>query len=171
MSRVFFASDLHFGHKRIHKFRTQFSGELEHREYVIDKWNSVIGKNDKVFVLGDAAFTMESMAAIKRLAGNKVLIRGNHDKLNTSVYLWAFQEVYGLIRYKDCWLSHAPIHPQELRGLFNIHGHVHNETIPDKRYFNACLENIDYTPVEFSVIKDQLVMPEDDLDDQFIVKG
>jgi len=156
MSKVFMCSDFHFGHKRINKFRTKFSSELEHQEYVIDRYNSVVGKNDKVFVLGDAAFTMESMAAIKRLAGNKVLIRGNHDKLNTTVYLWAFQEVYGFLKYKGCWLSHAPIHPQELRGLFNIHGHVHNETIPDKRYFNACLENIDYTPIEFTKIMEIL---------------
>jgi len=149
MSRVFFASDTHFGHKRIHKFRTEFESESQHQEYVIERWNETVGKNDKVYLLGDSAFTMESIEAVRRLNGTKILLRGNHDKLNTSVYLWVFKEVCGIIRYKDFWLSHAPIHPQELRGLKNIHGHVHNATIPDNRYFNACLENIDYRPIEY----------------------
>jgi len=149
VSRVFFASDTHFGHKRIHKFRPQFDSELQHQEYVIDRWNETVGNNDKVFLLGDSAFTMESIEAVRRLNGTKVLVRGNHDKLNTAVYLWVFKEVYGILKYKHFWLSHAPIHPLELRGFRNIHGHVHNATIPDSRYYNVCMENIDYRPIEY----------------------
>jgi len=154
MSKVYFVSDLHFGHKRIHKFRRGFETELSHQEHVITQWNNTVTKNDKVFVLGDAAFTMESIEAIRRLNGTKVLVRGNHDKLNTSVYLWVFKEVYGMLRYKDFWLSHAPIHPQELRGLKNIHGHVHNSTIEDVRYINVCLENTDFKPIGYEEIRD-----------------
>lgn len=153
---VYFTSDLHFGHTNIHKFRTQFENEKEHREYVIWEWCSKISKRDIVYVLGDAAFTTDGIESFKNLPGRKILIRGNHDLCDTSAYLKVFEEVYGFLKYKEFWLSHAPIHPYELRGKVNLHGHVHNETImkdkvewfydevrkPDNRYFNCCLENL-----------------------------
>ena len=43
-------------------------------------------------------------------------------------------------------MSHAPIHPNELRGRFNLHGHVHQNSITlpdgslDDRYINCCVE-------------------------------
>jgi calcineurin-like phosphoesterase family protein len=62
--------------------------------------------------------------------------------------------VSGIIYYKDvCILSHCPVHPQELtykRAHYNIHGHVHENSLDDPKYINVCAEMIDYTPVEFS---------------------
>jgi len=154
-------SDIHFGHKNVHKFRTQFSSELEHREHIIDQWNSKIKKGgDRIFVLGDAAFTLEGLDSIKRLTGKKYLIRGNHDTLPTNMYLAYFEEVYGIIKYKNTWLSHAPIHPDELRRLINVHGHTHFHSIQqynpitgtgsnNPRYINVCPESIGYAPVLF----------------------
>ena len=147
MSRVFFTSDLHFGHKNIHNFRKEFESEIHHRKFVMDNWQSTITKRDKVYVLGDAAFTMDGLDSIKQLNGTKILIRGNHDNLNTSVYLKAFKEVEGIVRYKHAWLSHAPIHPEELRGKINIHGHTHYHTMPEFEYENVCLEHTNYTPI------------------------
>jgi len=113
----------------------------------MDNWQSTITKRDKVYVLGDAAFTMDGLDSIKQLNGTKILIRGNHDNLNTSVYLKAFKEVEGIVRYKHAWLSHAPIHPEELRGKINIHGHTHYHTMPEFEYENVCLEHTNYTPI------------------------
>lgn len=147
--------DLHFGHKTIHKFRTQFTSELEHREFIVQQWNSTIKKGgDRIFVLGDAAFTIEGLDTFKRMQGRKILIRGNHDLLPTNAYLAYFEEVHGIIKYKGTWISHAPIHPDELRGKINIHGHVHNNSIKlnetlDPRYINACPEIIGFAPVTF----------------------
>jgi len=152
MSRVFFAADLHYGHKNIHKYRPQFTSELEHRDYVTHQWNKTVTTRDKVYVLGDVCFTMEAIESIAELNGNKVLVRGNHDNLNTSEYLKVFSQVEGVARYKGFWLTHVPIHPLELRGANNIHGHVHGATIPDIRYENVSMENIDYTPIEWSVL-------------------
>ena len=152
MSRVFVVGDLHFGHKNIHTFRGQFgfSNEAEHRERVMDNWQSVVTKRDKVFVLGDAAFTMDAIDSIRSLNGTKVLVRGNHDNLNTNVYLKVFKEVEAIVRYKHTWLTHVPIHPAELRGKINVHGHVHYATIPDDRYENVCLENTNFFPLEWN---------------------
>jgi calcineurin-like phosphoesterase family protein len=140
VSNVWFCSDLHFGHKGIEKFRGQT--EFENRQRIKNDWQSVVTKRDIVYVLGDAAFTMETVSDFQELPGQKFLVRGNHDTLNTSVYLKYFDEVYGLLKYKEFWLSHAPIHPNELRGRINLHGHVHNSTVDDKNYFNCCPENL-----------------------------
>jgi calcineurin-like phosphoesterase family protein len=61
--------------------------------------------------------------------------------------------VQSLVKYKGFWLTHAPIHPDELRGKMNVHGHVHTKTLADNRYFNVSCENVGYKPVCFDDIK------------------
>ena len=142
MTQVFFIGDLHFGHKNIQNFRKEIVSEEDNRNKICLDWNERVGKRDTVYVLGDACFTMDTIDEFASLKGEKYLIRGNHDLLNTSVYLKYFKEVYGLLKYKEFWLSHAPIHPDELRGRLNIHGHVHYSSIPDERYVNTSVENL-----------------------------
>ena len=155
MANVWFCSDLHFGHKNIDKFRHFVDSEEHNRDLIISSWKTCVNKSDLVYVLGDACFTMETVGDFAELPGRKILIRGNHDLLDTQVYLKYFESVYGLLKYKEFWLSHAPIHPNELRGKVNLHGHVHYESIRksfnplidtkqeiDPRYFNCCVENL-----------------------------
>lgn len=155
MANVWFCSDLHFGHKNINKFRHFVDSEEHNRDLIIKDWKNCVNKNDLVYVLGDACFTMETIDDFSELPGRKNLIRGNHDLLDTQVYLKYFESVYGLLKYKEFWLSHAPVHPYELRGKVNLHGHVHYESIRkpfnplidtkqeiDSRYFNCCIENL-----------------------------
>ena len=155
MANVWFTSDLHFGHKNIQNFRKEVASEEDNRKRIIADWDKLVTKRDDVYVLGDAAFTMDVIDQFGMLAGRKFLIRGNHDELDTQVYLKYFTAVYGLKKYKEFWLSHAPIHPDELRGKINLHGHVHYASIRkpfnpvvdvkqdlDTRYFNMCVENL-----------------------------
>jgi calcineurin-like phosphoesterase family protein len=142
MANVWFTSDLHFGHKNIQKFRLEVSSEEDNRQRIITDWNNLVTKRDDVYVLGDACFTMDTISEFKTLPGRKFLIRGNHDELDTQVYLKYFKSVYGLKKYKEFWLSHAPIHSEELRGKINLHGHVHYSSINDTRYLNLCVENL-----------------------------
>jgi calcineurin-like phosphoesterase family protein len=53
---------------------------------------------------------------IDELNGRKILIRGNHDNFKIGEYLKHFEDVQGICKYKGFWVSHAPIHPAELRG-------------------------------------------------------
>ena len=39
-----------------------------------------------------------------------------------------------------------------------VHGHTHMFNIPDKYYYNVCVEQHDYTPVNFEDIK-KLIEP------------
>lgn len=156
MSNVWFLGDLHAGHKNIHKFRTQFESEEEHFRTIRANYASVVTKRDKVFFLGDTAFTMERLQDIKSWVGEKIEVLGNHSverELTTRDYLEVFDDVQGFMKYKEFWLSHAPIHPNELRGKTNLHGHVHCATIPDDRYFNCSLENINYRPISLHEIR------------------
>ena len=139
---VYFCSDLHFGHKNIQKFRQFVLSQNHNEQFICNAWKNKVTKRDDVYVLGDVAFTMEAIDLFKDLPGRKFLIRGNHDLCDTAAYLKVFTEVYGLLKYKEFWLSHAPIHPDELRGRVNLHGHVHYASIPDSRYFNCCVENL-----------------------------
>lgn len=150
--RVYVISDLHLGHKKILDFSNEFrSGATvdEHDSWIIDQWNSVITERDTVYVLGDVAFSREALKKCLLLRGNKKLITGNHDVYKMHEYSEAgFEVIRGLVRYKGFWLSHAPIHPLELRGLHNIHGHLHDRVIDDDRYVNVCVERLGGKPTE-----------------------
>ncbi len=159
VNNTFFISDLHLGHKNILNFSPQRGGTTiaEHDEWIISQWNSVVNKGDTVWVLGDVAFTDDALKLIPKLNGQKMLVRGNHDTQNAKVYLQYFQNIYGLIKRHGVWLSHSPIHPAELRGRFNVHGHVHHNTIPDPRYINVCVEALNGVPMSLEQLKTRLV--------------
>lgn len=157
MAAVYFMSDPHLGHNNVIRFRSQFKTLEEHDDYIEQQYKSIVTKRDKVFMLGDIAFTKEALQRIKSWDGYKVCILGNHDCERNGVtlqdYLEVFDEIHGFIRYKEFWLSHCPIHPDELRGKANIHGHVHSNSIDDPRYLNVCMENINYSPIELQQIR------------------
>lgn len=157
--KVYFTSDLHIGHRNILKFTSEWrqgSTVEEHDEWIVDSWNSVVHKKDNVWILGDLLFGgpgtkdvpgqgWDQLKIVKKLNGQKNLILGNHDQMPISAYVDHFNQIKGFMNYKNFWASHAPVHPAELRGRKNIHGHVHHNTIelddePDPRYINVCVE-------------------------------
>lgn len=134
MSEIFFIGDTHFGHKNIlvfeqtSKFRP-FATIEEHDEELIARWNSVVGKQDEVWHLGDVAFGKKSLDLCERLHGRKYLIMGNHDGYGVDNYLKYFKEVYGAFARYGYLMTHVPVHPQQLTRKTwdsgNIHGHLH----------------------------------------------
>lgn len=157
MSRVYVTSDWHLGHANAIKWRDQFSSQAEHEAQIIKNYLSVITKRDTVYFLGDIVLgkdrveRFDLLDMLKELPGHKHLILGNHDLDRPYRNLAELKDVfddriYSLHKYKGFWLSHAPIHPAELRGKRNIHGHVHENTLPDSNYYNACLENTGFMP-------------------------
>lgn len=156
MSNVFFISDPHFGHKNLVNWRMKgrFDHIDDHDEWLIARINSTVTKRDSLWILGDIAWNIESMQKLARLNGMKKLVLGNHDTLDMGVYMKYSHRVYpGLVRYKGFWLSHPPIHPLELRGSKNIHGHVHPHSIPDDSYINVCVEALDGVPISLDELK------------------
>lgn len=159
MSNVFFISDLHFGHRNIINFEPDYRKGKdvdEHNLWLVNRWNSVVNKRDVVYVLGDVVFGVDNFKWLHMLTGQKHLLLGNHDTYPMHHYTEHFVRIHpGLYGYKGYWLSHAPIHEEELRGRRNVHGHVHSNSIPyryaagvpDPRYLNVCVEMCDGVPV------------------------
>ena len=157
MSKVFFTSDWHFGHKAILKYR-DFNSIEEHNKTFIDNFNKVVKKRDTVFFLGDIAFTRESLELLKELNFcKKILYLGNHDTLDVLLYREYFDEVHALRSYKNFWVTHCPIHPSELRNRIGcIHGHLHNMHLPGnkEKYFDVSPEKHNFELVDFEEIKE-----------------
>ena len=163
MSNVYFISDLHVAHKKVMEFTPEYRhGDtwLENVHSIVCRWNTRVRKRDTVYVLGDVCMDKEYLEILGELQGTKYLVRGNHDMWNAKDYLQYFNDIFGIRTYKGFWISHAPIHPAELRGRKNIHGHVHQQSIRnaygelDKRYINVSIETTDGAPVLFTDIRD-----------------
>lgn len=91
--KKFYISDLHLGHKNILAFDNRpFFNLKEMTETIISNWNSVVGKNDSVYVLGDMFWNNSEIPKIMpRLNGNKYLIKGNHDRVDEEMkkhFVW-----------------------------------------------------------------------------------
>lgn len=153
MSKIYLFSDPHFGHEKMAK-RRGFSSAEEQDELIVKNWNKVLTKRDVCYILGDITMEKANYEILNRLNGIKKVVLGNHDKPQHVKKLLEYVNcVCGLYKLDNYILSHAPIHESEMpRFLKNIHGHVHENTIPDERYINVCAEAINYTPVQFSSI-------------------
>jgi len=152
---VWFSSDLHLGNTRS---RGIGSSEQTANRIVVNI-NSMVNKGDKLFLLGDVADTYEGLKCINKIrCANIELILGNHDKFQLTKYHQAgIKKIHGFRGYKNYWLSHCPIHPNEMRKkIANIHGHIHRdgdtEKITDSRYFNVNTEFHEFYPVSMDNI-------------------
>lgn len=166
MGNVFLISDFHFNHDGICRFTNDTTGQklrpwdsaTEMDEALIDNFNKVVKTGDKTYVLGDVSINKKGIALVGRLNGRKILIRGNHDIFELKDYTPYFKDVRGSHKLDFTILTHIPIHPLCLPRWCdgNIHGHCHNDIIPDPRYFNVCVEHIGFTPIAFEDVKQRL---------------
>lgn len=170
MSRVFFIGCLHLGHENIAIKHRGWNNSEDHDNNLISSWNKVVNKKDLVYILGDVTMeTSEHYYKLGKLNGRKKVILGNHDKGKDIPELLRYVEtVAGMERYKECWLTHCPVHPQELtyRVKYNIHAHIHSQKLNEtlllnsqnwttnlkSRYFNVDAHEIGYTPILFDDI-------------------
>lgn len=106
--------------------------------------------------MGDWVFDESALETVKRIkCPHKHLILGNHDDYRLLPrMLEIFDTISGDIKYKEFWLSHIPIHPDELRGKCNVYAHTHTAKISDdEKYFCTSCEQIDYRPVSLLEIR------------------
>lgn len=161
MSEVYFTSDWHLGHRNILKYRDGVATIRDHDQLLFANHRSVVSKRDTTYFLGDMLFeiTPAYRSAFAQLQGRKILLLGNHDNRDIRSLLSVFDDVVGPIKYNSkFWLTHHPMHPQELYGKINIHGHTHNQMVLDNgridnRYFNVCPDVNSFMPVPLSIIK------------------
>lgn len=144
MEKIWFCSDLHFGHSRPFLYEPRgFDNISSHDRAIIDNWNSVINWNDNIYILGDLMLNDDDhgLSCIKQLNGNIHIIRGNHDsakRMELYQDLWNVVEVCEgkYFRYKKYhfYLSHYPCltsnhdddKPLKAR-MISLCGHTHTK--------------------------------------------
>ena len=134
-------------------------------EHIVKEHNKVVKKKDITYILGD--ITMETdkwYFYLDQMNGRKKVIMGNHDRMKDVPELLKYVEgVAAMVKYKGIFITHCPVHPQELeyRVPINIHGHLHEYNVTkeiisntrdtkkgenDPRYINVSCEQLDYKP-------------------------
>lgn len=166
---VFVTADLHLGHAKSIAFLDSagqrirpFDSLDELHNVLIERWNSVVGRKDRVYILGDVAISRQALSLLPEFNGRKVLVKGNHDIFKLKDYLPHFDDIRGAMVRDSLIFTHVPIHTSSFEGRYigNVHGHLHNNVVKDNngnkdsRYFSACVERNDFTPVPLDLIKD-----------------
>ena len=160
--KIWFVSDTHFGHVSIlyfHPLRREACGvtleELQsdknsaiakHDQWLINKWNETVRKQDTVYFLGDFCLKNKEYTEniLRQLKGKKFLIRGNHDKsLNglENYFEWVgdikeakfTNNQFKFIDPNETFcveMCHFPFLSWNRRphGTCHIHGHSHGST-------------------------------------------
>lgn len=164
--RKLYISDLHLGHRGIIKADNRpFSSVQEMDEYIVSQWNSAVCPDDEVWVLGDVCMSMTPgvVDCLRRMAGHKHLVIGNHDKVGRySEYHRLFESLHTYYSHRDGGLQvcmfHFPIESWDrmLRGSVHLHGHVHGnrwDYKPLQNRYNVWCKYQDYRPLTLEELK------------------
>lgn len=148
--KIWFTSDLHFGHRNVIRFcERPFEDEKQMGLKLIEYWNDTVGDNDIVFVLGDTFWFNDSRNIKKVLSSlngkNIYILPGNHDDfeayhrvddhritlLDDVNVMWLETEDNRGWKKKtyEVWLSHYPMMtwPHRDNGAFQFFGHIHSK--------------------------------------------
>ena len=139
---IWFTSDHHFGHARVIEYSHRpFTSAEEMDEAFITNWNACVRPGDSVYHLGDFSFRRaeETLHIVRRLAGQKFLVRGNHDRwLGAPAKItegWAWVGDYKEIKVGEqkIVLCHYPFLTWRSRhhGAWHLHGHSHGSLKED----------------------------------------
>lgn len=176
MTRTWLISDTHFGHERVYTtFTDRYTGKNlrpwavdadEGDEYMRDMWSQMIGKDDRVYHLGDVAIPRRGLKCLQGLPGRKILLRGNHDIFKMKDYAEHFEDLRGTHKLAEFIVSHYPIHSDSIPEWcpVNIHGHTHSDHVwlepgvtKDERFLNVCVEQTLGLPIDFEELRSQLL--------------
>lgn len=168
MSKIWFTSDQHFGHKNIiHLSHRPFKSIEQMDQWMIDEWNACVASEDTIYHLGDFAYKNRTPLEeyCKALNGHKHLILGNHDKYKVKEYLKFFDTVQDILyvtsenphEKHDFVLFHYPILSWRRRGKGAIHlyGHVHEailSILETQRAYNVGVDRNDFKPISLEKI-------------------
>jgi calcineurin-like phosphoesterase family protein len=134
-----FCSDLHHQHSRVVEYtnRGKDTTQENHTEWLIDVWNKNVTSADVCYNLGDYSFAKKYDDIAKfteRLNGNKILIKGNHDRREHLDQLVKDNLIAAWYDYKEIkigetsiCLFHFPVSSWHKQGdgAWHLHGHCH----------------------------------------------
>ena len=132
----YYISDLHIGHANVIRFDGRpFQNVDEMLGVLLNNWNERVHADDTVYILGDFIWAKEKEWPnyVRQFAGNKVLIRGNHDPKEFSAETKRlFADIKDMKEIPDSGkrviLSHYPMpfHRADYsENCWMLYGHVH----------------------------------------------
>ena len=141
MSKIYFTSDLHFGHENVIRFDDRpFASVEEMDAELIRRWNAKVDRGDLVYVLGDMIWKTkndDALNIIKSLNGQIILIKGNHDRFlsnakakNALAAVKDYDDICVMLEdgtTRRCVLSHyfIPMYNGHRYQGIHLHGHSH----------------------------------------------
>jgi calcineurin-like phosphoesterase family protein len=174
---IFFTADTHFFHDNIRKHCIRPWNTVEEmNEALMTRWNTVVGKKDFVYHLGDFAMikkqndgtpTMKLYRRLRHSLNGKIfLVLGNHDSMSNETYS-CFSGVYDgildkVIDHQKITMCHYPMLSWNcsFHGSVLLHGHVHSR-LPNKDSRLSFDVGVDvpewnYTPVPWDILKKKI---------------
>lgn len=147
----FFTSDQHFSDDRFNLFYRPFKSVKEQDDYLVEKWNSVVGPKDEVFHLGDFSTTNAGLDVIKRLNGRIHLVMGNYDDprpLKKLKEIFATVVINADLELKNGEMVHLNHYPgKAVKDKFNLVGHIHSLWKVQRNMINVSCDAWNYTPI------------------------
>lgn len=135
MPNIYYISDWHYGHRNCLSFDNRpFTFVEDMNAALTERWNGVVKPEDTVYVLGDMFWCKpsEAVPVLKSLRGTKILVKGNHDRVNNEEFRAQFADVRDYMEIDDngrkLVLCHYPIpcFRNHFHGWYHLYGHVHN---------------------------------------------
>jgi len=195
MNNIYFTSDTHWGHRNILKYvpRLQFLNTYETQiinsqdkeaidelyisdesinrmdEAMIERWNSVVQRSDRVYHLGDIFICDPDRAQriLNRLNGEIHLIQGNHDRTAKLMkHSFASFNKMNEIKITDrdaqrgerrIVLCHYAMRVwnKSHHGAYHLYGHSHGSLPddPNSLSFDCGVDCHNYTPISYEEVK------------------
>ena len=141
----YYIADLHFFHGALNDKmdRRGFASVEEMNEYMIEKWNKKVRKNDDVVIIGDLSWgnVQETNALLQRLKGKLYLVCWNQDRfvinkeMNPDRFKWIKHYAELSDNRRKVVLCHYPImcyngqYRVDEKGepkTYMLYGHVHD---------------------------------------------
>lgn len=165
---IYFCSDTHFSHANILKYCERPFKDPQEMDAVLIKNLSIVKPEDTLYFLGD--FTMRGEDHIKwfqstlsRIAGRKILILGNHDKLKPFTYIdVGFESVHTSLVLDKFFLAHDPALLAAMPSDYiMLCGHVHGlfKSVKDAQgriAINVGVDVWDYKPITLEQVEQHL---------------
>lgn len=180
-NKIWFTSDSHFGHKNVIKYcERPFDSIEEMDEILIDRWNMVIDHDDLIICCGDFSLTnpKSTNEILNKLNGNKVLIKGNHEKsilsnkLNRDMFNGGIYDLLNITviddeveyGFQDIILCHYPMLSwnKSHRGSWQLFGHVHgmldNDIKLSPNQIDVGVDSNDFRPISYQEVKEKITI-------------
>lgn len=163
MSKIWFTSDTHFSHQRtLDLSKRPYNSVSEMNMDMVIKWNSLVGRDDTVYHLGDFG----NYGFRKVLNGRIILLLGNYERKDIEDSIVTIEELENkylfetvvdskslkqLIADKKYELVHEPTNA--ITDVFKLFGHIHKLQMVKRNGLNVGVDCHNFYPISLETVE------------------